>query len=212
MDKVLVFTSEEKWENLQDDIQERVNWDIFPNEKQPITECVVNSNNEVELSPVKELAHAGIYLVYDIVNMQQLKPLLDNCADDNIYILIHNHGRKMEDFSPWQQQCMIKTGKHENYDKDLYLPTFDIITDANGNKLERIIKKIFQPIKEAALDLLSECLVPKSNLEESDAYFTLCQKEEFRPELEAFKKKYDASESYSDYKEDLDRLSKIINR
>lgn len=210
MDKVLVFTSEEKWENLQDDIQERVNWDIFPNEKQPITECVVNSNNEVELSPVKELAHAGIYLVYDSVNMQQLKALLDNCPNDNLYILIHNHGRKMEDFSPWKQQCMIKMGKHENHPQNLYLPAFDIITDADGNKLERIIKRIFMPIKEAALELLSECLEPKINLEESNAYLTLCQKEELKPELEAFKKKYDASENYSDYKEDLDRLSNIL--
>ena len=105
---------------------------------------------------------------------------------------------------------MIKMGKHENYAKDLYLPTFDIITDGEGNKLERIIKKIFQPIEEAALELLSECLVPKNKLEESDAYFTLSQKEEFRPELEAFKMKYDASEKYSDYEEDLARLRSIL--
>lgn len=210
MDKVLVFTNEEKWENLQDDIQERVSWKIFPGVKQPVMECVVNSNNEVELCAVTELAHDGIYLVYDSINMQQLKSLLDNCPDDNIYILIHNHGRKMEDFSLWKQQCMIKMGKHENHPQNLYLPAFDIITDNDGHKLERIIKRIFMPIKEAALELLSECLEPKINLEESNAYLTLCQKEELKPELEAFKKKYDASENYSDYKEDLDRLGNIL--
>lgn len=90
------------------------------------------------------------------------------------------------------------------------LTRFDIITDGDGNKLERIIKRIFMPIKEAALELLSECLEPKINLEESIAYLTLCQKEELKPELEAFKKKYDASENYSDYKEDRDRLSNIL--
>ena len=212
MDKVLVFTNEEKWENLQDDIQERVSWKIFPGVKQPVMECVLNSNNEVELCAVTELVHAGIYLVYDSINMQQLKPLLDNCPQDNLYILIHNHGCKMEDFCPWEQQCLIKKGKHENYNSELYLPAFDIITDNDGHKLERIIKRIFMPIKEAALELLSECLEPKINLEESNAYLTLCQKEELRPELEAFKMKYDASENYGDYKEDLARLRNILIR
>ena len=92
----------------------------------------------------------------------------------------------MEDFCPWEQQCLIKKGKHENYNSELYLPAFDIITDNDGHKQERIIKRIFMPIKEAALELLSECLEPKINLEESIAYLTLCQKEELKPELEAY--------------------------
>ena len=210
MDKVLVFTREEKWENLRDDIQERVSWKVFPGVKQPVMECVVDSNNEVELCAVTELVHAGIYLVYDSINMQQLKPLLDNCPQDNLFILIHNHGCKMEDFSPWQQQCLIKKGKHENFDSDLYLPAFDIITDADGNKLERIIKRIFTPVNEAALELLNECLVPKRNLEESSAFGILYQKEEFRKELEEFRKKYDASSNLKDYKAELEQLRDLF--
>lgn len=210
MDKVLVFTSEEKWGNLQDNIQERVSWDIYPNEKQPITECVVNSNKKVELCPVKELAHAGIYLVYDSINMLQLKPLLDNCPNDNIYILIHNLGRKEEDFAPWKDHCYILKGKHENYAEELYLPVFEIITDDEGDKLQRIVKSIFMPIEEAVTELLHECHVPQKNLAESNSYRILYRKEEFKKDLDEFKKKYEASDSFDEYKEDLGKLRDLV--
>lgn len=209
MDKVLVFTNEEKWENLQD-IPERVNWDMFPEEKQPVMECVVNPNNEVKLCAVTELTHAGIYLVYDSIDMQQLKPLLDNCSNDNLYILIHTHGRKTEEFGPWQQHCMVKKGKHENFASDLYLPVFDIITDSEGEKTERIIKSIFMTYEEAVLELLNECRCPNRNLDNSQAFLALCQKAEVKKELEEFKKVYKSCKCYSEYQMDLEQLRKLL--
>lgn len=211
MDKVLVFTNAEKWENLQD-VPDRVNWDNFPEDNQPVMECVVNSNNEVELCPVTELADAAIYLVYDDINMKQLKPLLDNCTQDKLYVLIHNHGHQMEDFGPWLQQCMIKIkrGKHENFPKDLYLPAFEIITDSEGNKLERIIDKVFTPQKEAVLELMNECLVPQKKLESIRAYQMLCE-DGFKSVLEVFRKKYESCRSYDEYKQDLVDLRKKLD-
>lgn len=211
MDKVLVFTNEEKWENLQD-VPDRVNWNNFPEENQPVMECVVKSNNEVELCPVTELAHAAIYLVYDDINMEQLKPLLNNCSQDKLYVLIHNHGRQMEDFGPWLQHCLIKIkrGKHENFTKDRYLPAFEIITDTEGNKLERIIDKVFTPQKEAVLELMNECLVPQKKLESIHAYQMLC-KDGFASVLEEFRKKYETCRSYDEYKQDLVDLRKKLD-
>ena len=210
MDKVLVFTNEEKWENIQD-VPDRVNWNNFTEENKPFMECVVNSNNEVELCPVTRLSHAGIYLVYDDINMVQLKPLLDSCPNDNLYVLIHNHGRKMEDFNPWHQQCIIKKGMHENFPRDLYLPAFDINTDTEGNKLERIIDKVFTAQKEAVLELLNECLVPKKKLKTIHAYQLLCENG-FESVLEVFRKKYETCNSFDEYKQDLVDLRKKLGK
>ena len=66
------------------------------------------------------------------------------------------------------------------------------------------------PLKEAALELLNECLVPKRNLDESNAYGILYQKEELRKELDEFRKKYDASSNLKEYEADLERLRDLV--
>ncbi len=211
MDKVLVFTNKDSWGCISRGIRNRVKWASFPDVSNPVW-YVDYQNGEVLLKEVTDLSEEGVYLVYDTIDLQQLKQLFDKYPQDHLYVLIHSKGRKKADLEPWKETyCLeIREGLHVFSSAKFYTPLFDIVTDADGNKLERIIKRIFMPIKEAALELLSECLEPKINLEESNAYLTLCQKEELKPELEAFKKKYDASENYSDYKKDLDRLGNIL--
>lgn len=211
MDKVLVFSNKDSWGCISRGIRNRVKWVSFPDVSKPIW-YVDYQNGDVLLKEVADLSEEGVYLMYDTIELQQLKPLLDNCQNDNLYVLIHSKGRKKADFEPWKETCCIeiKEGLHVFSSAKFYTPLFDIVTDTDDNKLERIIKRIFMPLKEAALELLSECLVPQNNLEESNAYLTLYQNEEFRQELEVFKKKYEECENYSDYKEDLVRLQSVL--
>lgn len=212
MNKALVFTNKESWVNISRKIRNRVKWnDSYPDGNMPVR-YVDYQNGEVTLKGVAELSEEGVYLVYDMIDMQLLKQLLDGCEHDNLYVLIHTKGnyKKKEDFDQWQNVCHFEIKKGLHASTPYYTPLFDILTDAEGNKLERSIKRIFMPLKEAALELLNECLVPKRNLDESNAYGILYQKEELRKELDEFRKKYDASSNLNDYKADLERLRDLV--
>lgn len=213
MDKVLVFTNKDSWVCISRGIRNRVKWAFYPEGNKPAW-YVDYRNGEVILKEAIDLSEEGVYLVYDTIDHQKLKQLLNNCAHDNLYVLIHSKGCKKADFEPWKELCCIeiKEGLHSSLKENHYTPLFDIVTDTDGNKLERIIRRIFMPIKEAALELQSECLVPHKNLKESDAYITLCQKEELRKDLEEFRLKYESCNSYSEYKSDLDLLSKVLEK
>lgn len=196
MNRILVFTNEISWRGISDKIRDKVEWNPYPNKNNPLMECA-----------------PGVYLVYDNIDDIKLNQLFEDGSIEHFYILLHTSGRKIKDFDSWQDCCFIKTGKHENNDFDLYKPTFEIIVDQEGNKLERIVKKVFMPIKEAAIELLNECLVPikpLKKLEESIAYCTLYQKEEYRNDLEEFKKKYETSKSFNEYKEEFEHLKKVF--
>ena len=193
MDKILIFTNAQKWRNISVEIRDRVKWDSFPNDNCPVMECA-----------------PGIYLVYDDIDDTRLRHLFENSSDDQYYVLIHTQGRQQEVFEPWKDRCLIERGRHENDPDELYLPVFDIITDDEGDQLQRIVKSIFMPIEEAVTELLHECHVPKRNLAESNSYRILYRKEEFRKDLDEFKKKYEVSESFDEYKEDLGKLRDLV--
>lgn len=184
MNKVLIFTNKSSWIGISDEIRDRVEWKSYPNMTNPIMECV-----------------SGVYLVYDSIGINKLKDIFEACADDFFYILIHTKGHGKEVFAPWRQFCYILKGKHENDNEDLYLPTFDILTDENDNKLRRIINSIF--LNNALIELLNECYAPNNNLDNSNAYRALRQDEEIRDDLESFKRKYETSKKLVDYLEDL---------
>ena len=214
MNKVLVFTNKDSWGGISRSIRNRVKWnDSYPDGNMSVR-YVDYQNGESTLKGVSELSEEGVYLVYDKIDRQLLKQLLDGCEHDSLYVLIHSNGdyNKKEVFDPWQNVCHIeiKEGLHVFSSAKYYTPLFDILTDAEGNKLERSIKRIFMPLKEAALELLNECLVPKRNLDESNAYGILYQKEELRKELDEFRKKYDASSNLKDYEADLERLRDLV--
>ena len=187
MNKVLIFTNKSSWIGISDEIRDRVKWKSYPNVTNPIMECV-----------------SGVYLVYDSICINELKEIFETHAEDFFYILIHTRGHGKEVFAPWSQRCYILKGKHENYDEDLYLPTFDILTDENDNKLRRIINSIF--LNNALIELLNECYAPNNNLDNSNAYRALRQDEEIRDDLESFKRKYETSKKLVDYLEDLRSL------
>ena len=216
MNKVLVFTNAQRWNQLKAEFDvDDVLWNARYNtiaDKLVLKYSIVNGTAVLQETPELNADQEGVYFVFDKINERELKQILVQCNNDDVFVLLHSDGVTGNVFGP---NVQVRYGNHDTEDRHYYYPLFELLTrveagDSEADKIIYIIKKIFQPIKEAALELLSECLVPKSELEESDAYFTLCQKEEFKPELEAFKKKYDASENYSDYKEDLERLRNIL--
>ena len=216
MNKVLVFTNPQRWNQLkaQFDVDNSL-WNARYNtiaEKMVLKYGIKDGTAVLEELPKLTFEEEGIYFVYDQIDETKLKQLLGQCANDEVFALIHTNGVRKESLS---DDIIVLHGNHDTEDNHYYFPLFDSLTgvekyDTEADKIIWIINNIFKVYKEAALELLSECLEPKINLEESNAYLTLCQKEELKPELEAFKKKYDASENYSDYKEDLDRLSNIL--
>lgn len=213
MDKVLIFTNENSWNNITKKIRDKVNWDTYPNNNSPIMQCVVNNDGKVDLYSKPDFNEAGIYLIYDEINMAQLSQLLDKCKNDSLYILLHSYKegrRRPEDFTPWERHCYIERGLHDNDDSFKYKPTFKIITDSEGNKTDRIIKNIFAPLEEAAMELLYICTVPKKKIEETDAYRTLIQNEKYRNLLEKFKIKYDSCNNFDEYKDEWEKLRKDI--
>lgn len=216
MNKLLVFTNAERWNQIKGEFfVDETQWNIPYNsmaETQVLKYGILNGT--AILQPVSNLSikEAGVYFVYDLISKLVFKQLQEQCADDNLYVLVHTRGVACGD---WTKGVHVCEGNHDTLDEHYYYPLFDKLTnvkdsDTEAGKLDEVVELLFKPLKEAALDFINECLVPKSKLEESDAYFTLCQKEEFKPELEAFKKKYEASENYSDYKEDLERLRSIL--
>ena len=216
MNKVLVFTNAQRWNQLKAEFDvDDVLWNAKYNtiaDKLLLKYSIDNGTAVLhELSKIT-IEQEGIYFVYDKINERELKQILLQCNNDDVFVLLHSEGVTGNVFGP---NVQVLYGNHDTEDMHYYYPLFDLLTrveagDTEADKIICIINKIFEVYKEAALELLIECLEPKINLEESNAYLTLCQKEELKPELEAFKKKYDASENYSDYKEDLDRLGNIL--
>lgn len=193
MDKVFVLTNVRSWRGISEEIRDRVEWNPYPNENNPVLQCV-----------------PGVYLVYDSIDDNRLNQLFNDCQNDHLYILIHTNGHQYEKFDQWKNQCTIKRGKHENDREELYYSVFEIITDSSGDKVGRIIKAVFLTYEEAVLELLNECRFPKINLDDSYAYITVSQKEEVKKELEKFKWVYESRDSYDEYQEDLEQLRKVL--
>ena len=206
-----MFTNTASWRGITRDIRNRVNWNIYPDKNNPIImECVVDLNGIVQLHQATDLHNEGIYLVYDSIDKTQLKQLLEQCQQDKHYILLHSQGCQREDFLSWEGRFVIKEGLHVNKREKFYVSVFEIITDSEGNKLERIVEKVFTPRKEAVLELMNECLVPQKQLESFRAYQMLCENG-FKSVLEEFRKKYESCRSYDEYKQDLVDLRKKLD-
>lgn len=216
MNKILVFTNAERWNQLRAefDVDDTL-WNAHYNtiDKNIVLKYGIEKGQAV-LQEIPDFAilDEGIYLVYDQIEETKLKLLLNNCANDSLFVLLHNRGAKRNSFS---EGNMVLKGNHDTEDAHYYYPLFNLLTsisagDTVANKTNHIIKSIFMPLKEAALELLNECLVPKRNLDESNAYGILYQKEELKKELDEFRKKYDASSSLNDYKADLERLRDLV--
>lgn len=216
MNKLLVFTNAERWNQIKGEFfVEETQWNIPYNS---IADAQVLKygiqNGTAILHPISNLSikEAGVYFVYDLISESVLKQLQKQCTDDNLYVLVHTRGVAR---SNWEEGVHVLEGNHDTSDEHYYYPLFDKLTiimdsDTEVGKLDEVVKLLFKPLQEAASEFLNECLVPKRNLDESNAYGILYQKEELRKELDEFRKKYDASSNLKDYEANLERLRDLV--
>ena len=214
MDKVLVFTNYESWYRGLPKITERVDWyDSYPELINPLVKCVTEQGTETILQPVDNLSSSGVYLVFDQIDRSILATLLDDCKQNNdrLFILLHSRGfyTQPHDFETWKEICSFAKGIHESGIKHKYELVFDILTDKEGDQLNRIINSIFMPLNNAIHCFLEECMEPKKKLSNILSYHILCE-QGFKNELDAFLKKYESCQKSSEYAEDWDRLNDLL--
>ena len=122
----------------------------------------------VELSKQRITEEEGIFLVYDElykVNQDEFGLLKDQCSGDTLYILAHKNGvYPTEKFAGWGCKG-YKEESHLPDSENSYSKFFDILTDSEDLKMERIINKVFTPNLEIVLRFLHQCLFPNSDID-----------------------------------------------
>ena len=168
--KVLVFTNLDKWGNMSEEILNRIDnteeWEqSYPGEKGPAISEVKFINNQTQLSPVDINSIADknvIFLVYDRITQSDFNILQNQCLGDTLYILAHTNGNYPKaSFSSWKYKG-IKEGSHISQPGNVYLTFFDILTDSDDDKMNRIINQVFRPLLDAALGLLHLCMADRT--------------------------------------------------
>lgn len=211
MNKLLVFTNAERWNQLKGEFD--VNNALWNARYNAIAQDQILEYGIDKGIAVLNVAHCfstgnGIYFVYDVIGESKLKMLLESCRNDNLYVLVHAKGVRKEAFG---QNVRILKGNHDTLDNHYYFPMFDILTkvkegDTVEKKMDQVIQGVFKNLYNAVLEFLSECSVPNKNLSESNAYNRLLQEAGLRDTLEQFKQVYDSSKRLEDYQNRLMEL------
>lgn len=167
--KVLVFTNLDKWDNMAQEVKDRINateeWENnYPKENNPSMSKVDLTDGQARLYAIDDLMaqpitdEEGIFLVYDKLSQNTFDLLKQQCSSDTLYILAHRNGDyPKQKFGDWKYEC-IKEDSHIPDASNCYHMFFDILTDSEGKKMNRIIKQVFRPLLDAALGLLHQCL------------------------------------------------------
>lgn len=211
MDKVLIFTCIDRWDDISEMIQERVpSWEEnYPTSGCPIAMCDCSqSGSAASLNPIGNIIAKGVYLLYDDIPTNDLDALFQSCQTDKKYILIHTNGNSAGyDFGQWND-CVVRHGMHENFPTERYYRVFDILTDNEDNKPQRIIDNVFAPLNEEVLQFLNGCLVPQNQTTEflgawHKLQAALANDMALRKDLDNFMIKYNSSKSLNDYQKEL---------
>lgn len=215
MYKVVLLTNFDSWYmGIPSEIKERVDWneESYPNEDNPLAKCVIDKDERIILQPVADLSAEGCYLVFDEISPSSLKALFNDSEKkkDQTFVLFHSHGcyNKQNKFNRWKH-IFPYGGMHMDEWGNFYKPVFDILTDLEGDKLNRIVNSIFMPL--VIHDFTDKCLVPNKRIElvNLPSYHILCE-QGFKKELDAFLKKYESCQSSSEYAEEWDRLNDLL--
>lgn len=167
MNKVLVFTNYPRWAELQhnnfdtDDVEWNDKYKNIQNDK--VLKCGVNKQNVAMLLPAHDLSidNEGVYLVYDEIDDNSLKFILNQCSNDELFVLYHRGDELRNRITQFGVYCTMVRGYHDS--ASCYYDVFNILTDDRPNKTERIIHLVFLPkIKE---DFLLGCMTPNNNEE-----------------------------------------------
>lgn len=171
MNKVLVFTNADRWYDLCN----RFNVDEYEwNERfhnisnDLIYKCGINSNHlaVLEKTPDISLPDEGVYLVYDSINNDILSTLLNQCKQDNLYVLTHNTGVGVDTINRFDLYCTVLKGAHDGLSKHFYEKVFKILSDEKTDKTNRIIHSVFlSKIKD---DFLFGCTIANNHSKSFD--------------------------------------------
>ena len=141
--------------------------DKYPNENNPIVKFgFPNTSGNAYLNPVDLNGisnEEGIFLVYDNIDNDRFETLKEQCNGDKVFVLTHTTGNCQQNhFNDWNMNPVVLSGSHTNDKADFYNPLFNILTDKDGDKMERILNTIFLPQDnlDVVLRFLHLCLVP----------------------------------------------------
>lgn len=182
--KILVLTQQNKWyNNISARYDEHIDieqWkNDYPIDSVPVKKCDFIDGKAVlcEIDLNNFANEEGVFLVYDsITNPEVLELLKEQCKGCELYLLIHRNGNlQKNDFNDWNVK-EFREGSHTYQLSDYYVTVFNILTDKEPDKLERIIDKVFAPNLEIVLRFLNHCLVPDSEREYAELKATLLER------------------------------------
>lgn len=205
MNKILVFTNKVSWRGIKRTIRQRVDWEnTYPNDQNLIKLCTTNQSGELVLQSVDELSEECVYLVFDEIDYESLRLLLDPCPNDIYYILVHSRP-DVNSFAVWGERSVVIRGSHENNLNDKYYPLFNILTDDNTDKTNRIIKSVF--MKTVKSNFLSGCRFPNNNNNQFRlACRILCENPNLKEDMDVFLSLYKNCHNRNEYLEPYNKL------
>lgn len=205
MNIILVFTNKTSWIGISKAIRTRVDWEkTYPNETNPITFYTANRS----LQSVDYLSEEGVYLVYDTIDTERLRSILNQCPEVNYFALIHSVP-KTSFFSDWDKQSVVVRGRHENDNEEKYYPLFDILTDDKPDKTNRIIKNVF--IETVKANFKNGCKYPNNGSAQFRLALKLLKEQpDMKDAVDEFMSVYERSDSFGVYKEHFEKLKRDL--
>lgn len=164
---VLILTNYEKWGGIRsrfNTIDQDAWSQYYPDDLKPVSKCdYINGETILRWVDLDNPDNTeGVFLIYDSMDINKLEQLKEFCQGNDIYVLIHRHGDiQQENFNGWNVK-EFRDGSHSFQTSDNLISVFDILTDTEPNKMERIINKVFTPDLEIVLKFLHQCLFPTS--------------------------------------------------
>lgn len=214
MDKILVFTRYDKWKSIYStkDEQKEFGWEGLFNDafgyNYKILRCSEITGKSV-LEIKQNFEEGCIFLVYDQITLEELKPLLSDC--NNYFALVHDEGN-YKDYLAKASNCTMKSGNHIQEDRYHYYPVFEILKDSMGEKGKRIFSHCLRPILDKILYVLNECLKPSNNSDKFDQVWDeLSSIPELTPFLSVFDEKCGADTKHT-LKVYIDNLKTLRNQ
>lgn len=214
MNKVLVFSNAHRWNQLKaqfdvDNTLWNARYDALA-EKKVLKYDIVDARavltDQLELSVEGE----GVYIVYDQMDEKELKQLLDQCKEDEVFALLHTSGVMKSSLGP---DVVVLTGNHDTEDEHYYYPLFEQLTSVEAGdtvaiKVSRIVDALF--LDEVIMEFVTEFSEPKKSIGRSSRYRILCHVERFNSSMARFREKYESCAAREEYMEDLRLLRKEL--
>lgn len=215
MNKVLVFTNVERWYDLDSEFDvDNALWNAKYDaiEEELVLKYGIKDGIAVltEL-PMISFEEEGVYFVYDRIDETKLKQLLSQCANDEVFALIHNTGVKKNSFG---DDVIVLQGNHDSEPEHRYIRLFNLLTkveedDTIATKVNRVIDEIF--LEEVISKFVGEFYEPNKNMGQSARYRILSKMDKYKEALEAFRKKYESCRVREEYIEDYIQLRDMLN-